>query len=79
MPQQFSEMMQEIYTAEVDNIMAISLPAVKGFDIVRINREIQPMASAEYSWNKTGGVLELTKGMAPGESLFILYEKLITE
>ena len=79
MPQQLSEIIQEIYTAEVDNIMVISLPAVKGFDIMRINREIQPMNQSEYSWNKTDGVLTLARGMAPGETLFILYAKLITE
>lgn len=51
-----------------------------GYDIVQIEHEIKPLANAQYNWNKSTGVLTLLGGTTVdnGETLFIIYSKIIT-
>lgn len=51
-----------------------------GCDIVQVEREIKPLFSSQWSWNKTTGVLTLLNGVTVDldVSLFILYSKTVT-
>ena len=50
-----------------------------GCDIIQIEKEIRPLSTSAYVWNKTTGYLTLSGGMQldAGETLFIIYSKYI--
>jgi hypothetical protein len=51
-----------------------------GFDIVQVTMELKQLTSTQYSWNKSTGILTLISGlsMSAGQTLFILYSKIVS-
>lgn len=54
--------------------------SMAGNDIVQIEREIKPLLASEFSWNKAQGIITLLNGITldNGQSLFIIYSKMVT-
>lgn len=78
--QQKYEMINLItYTAPEDGINIIDLTTIIGTNIVSITMEIKPLFIADWSWDKIIGRLTLNNGLslAAGQSLFILYTKVV--
>jgi hypothetical protein len=65
------------YTATADGESVITFIALQGKDILQIEREIKPLLTTDYSFNKTTGVLTLINSLSAGETLFILYTEII--
>ena len=73
------------YTSTADGLTVITPTdlngnSLAGFDIVQIEKEIKPLKQNQYVWNKPLGVLTLIDGTTVdfGETLFILYSKIVT-
>jgi len=65
------------YTATADGETVITLIALQGKDILQIEREIKPLTTTEFIFNKANGVLTLQNSLSVGETLFILYQEII--
>jgi hypothetical protein len=69
------------YTASTDGETVIIIPELVGaLRLTQIEKEIKPIKEADYSFNSSSGQINLLNGvsMAAGETLFILYVKLVT-
>ena len=71
---------QTQYVATSDGESVISLPSLTGTDIFAIEKEIKPLATSDFNWNKNTGVLTLLNGISlgAGETLFIYYQTIVT-
>lgn len=74
------------YTATSDGITSMQIldingQPITGFDILQVEKEIKPLVASEYTWDKNTAMLTLNNGIAmfQGETLFILYKKLVSE
>lgn len=72
------------YTSNADgttviNPVDINGNPLTGLDIVQIEKEIKPLKAAQYVWNNALNTLTLIGGVTVdlGETLFILYSKLV--
>lgn len=88
-PSQTSEMYQQVnstsFTSGQDGTVLITPQdkdgnSMAGDDIVYIELEIKPLKANQYSWNKALGILTLINGttLDNGQSLFIIYSKMVT-
>lgn len=88
-PSQTNEMYQQVngtwFTSGQDGTVLITPQdkdgnSMAGNDIVQVEREIKPLKATEYSWNKAQGILTLLGGVTVdnGQSLFIIYSKMVT-
>lgn len=68
------------YTSNADGTTVVTLPALIGSRIIQIEKEIQPLADANYTWNPSSGILTLLNGITvdSGQTLYIIYAVLIT-
>lgn len=69
------------YTATTDNETVITVLDIQGAEsIVQIEKELKPLKLSDYVANLVTGVITLVGGkkLALGESLFIIYNKLVT-
>lgn len=67
------------YTAGTDGETAISLTSWIGWDILYVEKEIQPVKKTGYTWNKSSGLFTLlSTSMAQNETIFFLFQKLVT-
>lgn len=74
------------FTSGTDGTTVVTLTDVDGnlltgFDIVQIEKEIKPLKPSQYVWNKNLAQLTLIDGTTVdnGETLFVLYSKIVTE
>lgn len=72
------------YTSNTDGTTVITLVdenggSMIGNDITQIEREIKPLLTSEFIWNKNLALLTLINGVTldNGQTLFILYSKMI--
>lgn len=65
------------YIATADGESVITLIALQNKDILQIEREIKPLLSSQFTFNKLTGVLTLNESLSAGETLFILYTEII--
>lgn len=51
-----------------------------GFDIVQIEKDIQPLKASDYVWNKNTGIVTLLNGVTLDNlsTAYILYSKIVT-
>lgn len=88
-PSQLQDMYPDVnstsFTSNSDGIVVITPQdkdgnSMAGVDIVQIEREIKPLKASEWSWNKASGILTLVGGTTVdnGQSLFIIYKKMVT-
>lgn len=79
-PMQYETNGNGSYTATVDGERIITLIDLIGWDMLQIEKEIKPLKSSEYNWNKVTGqlTLDVDHAMAAGETLYFLKKKLIT-
>lgn len=69
------------YTATTDNETVITVLAIQGAEsIVQIEKELKPLTTSDYVANLVAGTITLIggKSLMTGESLFIIYNKLVT-
>jgi len=76
----YEQVLETQYTAVNDGETVVILAELIGARVVQIEREIKPMAMTDFGFNVNLGRINLLNGVAlsAGESLFILYSKLIT-
>lgn len=81
---QYSVTYSTSYTSTTDGVTVLTPLDINGndligADIVQIEKEIKPMVSADWSFNKITGVLTLLNGntVDDGMTLFIIYRRLI--
>ena len=69
------------YQAGADGENVIVLTALIGMRIVQIEREIKPLYAADFSFNSYNGQINLLNGvqLSAGETLFIIYAKIVIE
>jgi len=88
-PSKINEMYPDVnntsYTSNSNNVVLITPQdkdgnSMAGVDIVQIEKEIKPLLASQWSWNKAQGILTLINGTTVdnGESLFIIYKKMVT-
>lgn len=67
------------YTAGADGETVAVIPALVGMRVIQIERELKPMFSNDWGFNANSGQITLLNGvsMAFGETLFILYAKMV--
>lgn len=70
------------YTSNADGTTLVVLPslALIGARLISVEKEIQPIKAANFSWNTTSGQLSLLNGTTvdADQTLFILYAITIT-
>jgi hypothetical protein len=69
------------YVSNADGTTVISIPSLIGaLRIVYMEKEIQPVSKADYSFNSSSGVITLLNGKTvdAGQTLYIIYAILIT-
>lgn len=83
-PQTYQMVLNTSFTSNADGTTVITPTdingsSIAGFDIVQIEKEIKPLLASQFIWNKATGVLTLVGNTCDnGESLFILYSKIVT-
>lgn len=65
------------YTSESDGETEIYLPEMIGCRVVRVERNIKPMV--DFTYDNVTGKMNVAGGLSIGETLFIIYAKIITE
>ena len=69
---------QAQYTATTDDETLISLPDLTGVDVFAVEKEIKPLGTGEWSWNKTTAVLTLAGVVLEKDAtLYIYYQQLV--
>ena len=75
---QYTQTLQAQYTALVDNVTEITIPALIDQNIIQVQKEIKPLLFAEYSFDKTLGKISLLNGgLIQDQSLFVLYSSVL--
>jgi hypothetical protein len=78
MPQvKYEQILPLEYTALADNETEIYLPDMIGCRVVKVERNIKPLV--DYEYDDIAGKMKITNGLGAGETLFILYAKIITQ
>ena len=69
------------YTASADGENIIVINSLIGMRVVQIEREIKPIYTTDYSFNSFNGQINLLNGvqLSSGETLFIIYAKIVIE
>lgn len=75
----YEQVLDDSYTASTDGETAIVRPLLIGNRIVQIEKEIKPLFDGDFLFNPTTGTITLQGGitLGAGESLFIIYAKII--
>lgn len=67
------------FTSNADGTASINISELIGCSVIGITKEIQPLLDANWSFNSSSGTLTLIgTTVDSGQSLFILYSKIIT-
>lgn len=76
----YEQVLETQYTAVNDGETVVILSELINMRVVQIEKEIKPMAMSDFGFNTNNGQINLLNGvtLSAGESLFILYSKLIT-
>ena len=66
-------------TTNITPMDAGNVANLAGCDLIQIEKEIRPLATTSYVWNKVLGVLTLINGtqLDAGETIFLIYQKYI--
>lgn len=82
---QYQMVLGTSYTSNADGTVSFTPLDINGnnligFDIVQIEKEIKPLKSNDFVWNKSLGVCTLLNGLTldNGETAYILYSKIVT-
>jgi len=74
----YSEDFNASYTATTDDETVITVTDLQGAKIVQIIKEIKPLKDTEFVFNSTAGTITLvSSSLATGETLAIIYKKII--
>ena len=81
----YEMVLNTFYTSGTDGTTVVTLQdldgnLLTGLDIVQIEKEIKPLKPSQYVWNKSLSQLTLIGGVTVdnGETLFVLYSKIVT-